>query len=116
MQRTLLLLLVLVAILGCRREVDVSKPSAVDAVARVDGEPIGTAEFVVAFTAAHALPDTPETRRELLDDLVLRRAGTRRAIQLGLDKDPEVRRALENVLVGALRKREFDSDRSEISV
>lgn len=101
---------------GCHRPVTPDITSTRDSVAIVDGESITATELVHAFNQSPNLADTPETRRALLDSIMLRRAQARQARQLGLDTDPEIRRAVDQVLVGALRARQWDTLLREVQV
>ncbi len=54
--------------------------------------------------------------RALLDEMVEREALLALARRLDIDADPEVRRAMENVLLGALRQRELEPRLNDIVV
>lgn len=114
--RLLLLLGLALVLPGCHRPLTSDITSTPDTVAFVDGESVTASELVHAFDQSPNLADTPEARRALLDSIVLRRAQARQARQLGLDADPEIRRAVDQVLVGALRARHLDSFIRDIQV
>lgn len=52
----------------------------------------------------------------VLEEMVLREAQIQRALAMGMDRDPEVRRAWENLLIGKLREEKLPAGPTTISV
>ena len=55
-------------------------------------------------------------RSELLDEMIRREAIIHRALQTGVDQDPDVQREIENLLIGKLREQELETKLREASV
>ena len=90
----------LLALGACNQAKD-GKPAdsaaAGPAAATVNGAPIGqsTVDAIVKQAAASGRPDTPETRKAVIDQLALQMAIAQEAVKKGLDKKPEVMEQVE---------------------
>ncbi len=67
------------------------------AAATVNGAPISqsTVDAIVKQAASSGRPDTPETRKAIIDQLALQMVIAQEAIKKGLDKSPEVMEQVE---------------------
>ena len=101
---------------GCHRPGTAPETISEDILAYVDGQPVTVAELARASADSPNTPDAPEGRRALLDALIRRRAQAHLARKLGLDSDPDIQRAIENVLTGALRNRELEPSLRAVQV
>lgn len=65
--------------------------------ATVNGTPIyaATVDMMVKERAAQGMPDTPETRKQILEQLTMQTLVANEAVKKGLDKSPETTRQLE---------------------
>lgn len=91
---------------GCSRQ---SKPPAdPDLVATVGARKIRTAE-VQAWMQRRAVSNDPAHKAALLEEVIDHAALVERAKAAGLDQDPELRRAWENLLVSKLREAQLES-------
>ncbi|MCH7226908.1 peptidyl-prolyl cis-trans isomerase [Haloferula sp. A504] len=89
-------------------------PSETDAaggspvLATVAGEPVTEADLLAEakwrMERREAIPST----KELLDELIQRRALLAKARSEGFDEDPDTRRRMENLLIAALRERDLE--------
>jgi peptidyl-prolyl cis-trans isomerase C len=90
----------LLALGACNAAKD-SKPAeqaaAGPAAATVNGAPISqsTVDAIVKQAASSGRPDTPETRKAIIDQLALQMVIAQEAIKKGLDKTPEVMEQVE---------------------
>jgi hypothetical protein len=74
-------------------------------VARVDGAPITIHDFVSESERLHAVPQALEEPAVFLQRLVDRQALVSLALREGVQRDPELSRQYDNMLIGALRER-----------
>jgi hypothetical protein len=88
-------------LVGCGRQPDSS------VLATVDGDPVTREVFRRRWAQNPPVADTAEARSRLLEQLVQRRAVVRRAIEAGLDRDPEVVEAIESLLIARLKETEL---------
>lgn len=95
------------------------KPPAVDpeVVARVGGHEIRAGELRAEMARRNRVSRVPVEAKEVLQEMINREALCAAAIAKGLDRDPEVRRAWKNLLVGKLKERELQPllDSAQIS-
>jgi peptidyl-prolyl cis-trans isomerase C len=90
----------LLALAACNPAKD-AKPAeqaaAGPAAATVNGAPISqsTVDAIVKQAASSGRPDTPETRKAIIDQLALQMVIAQEAIKKGLDKTPEVMEQVE---------------------
>lgn len=98
-----LLAALLVGASGCRK----AAPPDPDIVATVGNRTIRTAEFQ-EWMRFHAVGDGPGRKEAALEELIGQAALVERARAVGLDKDPELLRSWESMLVVKLRERELD--------
>lgn len=89
---------------GCSR----SQPEDPDLVARVGRREIRVAEFQ-AWMRRRGVGTNLVQKRALLDEVVGHHAAVERALSLGLDQDPKLQLAYENLLINALRAQEIES-------
>lgn len=102
---------VLLLAVGCFR----SEPEAgaeVDPgiVARVGGEPITEAELRAEWQRRRDRGQPTGGFEALAGDMARRRQQVRRALELGIDRDPEVVRQYENMLIASLREQELAAE------
>jgi peptidyl-prolyl cis-trans isomerase C len=73
-------------------------------VATVNGTPIyaATIDMMLKERAAQGAPDTPEVRKQLLEQLTMQTLVANEAVKKGLDKTPEVARQMEMVRTSLL--------------
>jgi parvulin-like peptidyl-prolyl isomerase len=88
---------------GCSRQ---PKPDP-DLVAKIGSREIRVAEFQ-AWMRRRAVANDPAQKAALLEEMFDHYALVQKAHAAGLDQDPELRRAWENMLVAKLREREFE--------
>jgi peptidyl-prolyl cis-trans isomerase C len=74
------------------------------AVATVNGQAISqrTVDLIIKQGAASGRPDTPETRKAIIDQLSLQMVVAEEAVKKGLDKSPEVLDQLEAIKLSVL--------------
>jgi peptidyl-prolyl cis-trans isomerase C len=92
----------LLAIGACSQEQGAKsavQPSAEPAAATVNGTPISqkTVDMVAKQGVAAGRPDTPESRKAIVDRLALQMVVAQEAIKKGLDKSPEVAEQIDTV-------------------
>jgi len=87
-------------VVGCTKK----REAHVSGLATVEGEAVSEQAFRDWWSKKTPLEDTPESRREMLDRLIERRALAEAARVAGLEDDPIVRIQIENVLIGRLRE------------
>jgi peptidyl-prolyl cis-trans isomerase C len=92
----------LLAIGACSQEKDAksaAQASTEPAAATVNGTPISqrTVDMVAKQGAAAGRPDTPESRKAIVDRLTLQMVIAQEAIKKGLDKTPEVAEQIDTV-------------------
>jgi hypothetical protein len=95
----------LLALAGCERHAPVEP--AGQGIAIVDGRTIPVERLQAELARAGAGGD-PDRVRQTLDDLILREQLVARALRLGLDRDPAVRRSWESALIARLEERELE--------
>ena len=93
--------------LGCTQKPD-PKPDP-DLLARVGEREIRAAEFQESMRR-RAVSDDPAQKLALLEELIDTAALVEKAKAEGLDRDPEVRRIWENLLVSKLRERQIETE------
>ncbi len=91
---------------GCQRQAVQEDHS--DRLAKVGDSEVTVADLSGELKRRPGLADTPENRGTLLKELIRRRVLAKRARELGLLEDPEVRRGIENLLIGRLRAVELE--------
>lgn len=97
--------LVLLGLLaGCSRPV----PPDPDLLAKVGSREIRSAEFK-DWMKRRSASDDPAQMRALLEEVIDHHSLVQAAEKAGLDKDPELRRSWENMLVGKLRQAQLES-------
>jgi peptidyl-prolyl cis-trans isomerase C len=112
---TLLLLLLLVACNQQQKTASSAKTPASPIVAKLDGQNLRESDIDAEISALPAsmreLGTDPQARAAILRALIRRKILSKRAIAMGLDKDPVVRRrierARENILVQTLKEQEL---------
>lgn len=89
--------------LGACDQAQQAKPTPVadpkePAAATVNGKPISqkAVDTIAKETASPGRPDTPETRKRIVDQLAIQMLAAQEAVTKGLDKTPEVADQLEN--------------------
>ena len=92
----------LLAIGACSQEKgakSAAQPSTEPAAATVNGTPISqkTVDMVAKQGVAAGRPDTPESRKAIVDRLALQMVIAQEAIRKGLDKSPEVAEQIDTV-------------------
>jgi peptidyl-prolyl cis-trans isomerase C len=100
---TLVPLGVLVLLAGCSRQ-PATDP---DLVARIGSRPIRVGEFQ-EWMGRRGVGTNVAEKDALLQEMFDHFAAVQKAQELGIDKDPEVRRAWENLLIGKLRERQLE--------
>lgn len=88
----------LVLLNACNAQDDKKAAAPADAVlVTVNGAPVyqSMLDGMLKQAAAQNAPDTPEIRKAMLDDLVLRELAKQDAVKQGLDKRPEVKQQME---------------------
>jgi len=78
-------------------------------LARVGAHAISIDEFMAHLVRRGGLRTDRLDRRALLQEMIEFEALYVRAVELGLDRDPEVQRAYRNMVVGKLKERELNS-------
>src|SRR5438093_9544679 len=111
MKKSLLCALAVVPMIwtGCSREHD---PSV---LATVGASEIRVNDLQAEISRRRALPASFD-RNAVLQEMILRRALLATALQLGLDRNPDVVRACENVLIARLKESELQPRLEKISV
>ena len=99
----LTLLVTLLLLAGCSRK-PANDP---DLLAKVGSREIRSAEFQDAMKR-RAVGNEPKQKEALLEEMVGFETLVQRAQDLGLDRDPELRRSWENLLVTKLRERQLE--------
>lgn len=102
------LLLCGVFLAGCSKPPAPAPAAEQDVLARVGGRTIRLQDFQEA-ALRRAVGADPAARQALLEEMIGTAVLLERARELGLDQDPAVRRAWENLLIGRLRERELDA-------
>lgn len=92
----------LLAIAACSQDKDAktaAQPSKEPAAATVNGKPISQriVETMAREAAGSGRPDTPESRKAIVDQLALQMLAAEEAVKKGLDKSPEVAEQLEAI-------------------
>jgi parvulin-like peptidyl-prolyl isomerase len=103
----LLLLLLLPLVSSCSRQAGPETSPEAEVVARIGSREIRVAEFRDGM-ARRSVGDDPAAKEALLEELLEFGALVEKARELGLDQDPGLRRAWENLLVARLRERQFE--------
>src|SRR5262245_50902161 len=98
---------------GCGRPT--SSHECPDVVATVDGKPIALSIFEAELDRSRRSAQ-PADPGQVLEKLLQRERLIARAMRIGLDQDPEVRRSFEAVLITKLKERELDSKIRSLSV
>jgi peptidyl-prolyl cis-trans isomerase C len=82
----------LLALGGCNSAKDAAQADKSPAVATVNGVTISqrTVDAIARQGAASGRPDTPETRKAIIDQLAMQMVVAEEAVKKGLDKAPEV--------------------------
>ena len=93
-------LLVLVG--GCEPK---SKP---DVVARVGSREIRAQDVEAEMERRQRAQRPVLSKQDLLEEMIEREALIARAVQAGLDKDGDLRRSYENLLIGKLKQQELE--------
>jgi len=111
MRRYLVFFLALLFIAGCS-----AKPKPKDIIARVNDYEIAKDEFESAFkNSSYGLRDTPESRKEYLDNLINQKLILQEAQKKNIDKAPGFLKAIEHFWEQALLKLAIDNKTIEIS-
>jgi len=97
---------------GCERKPE-AKP---DLLATVGPESILVDEFRAQILRRGGLRPEAVDREALLQEMIDAEALYAKALQAGLDNDPEVRRAYRNLLVGKLKERDLNPRLEKIAV
>ncbi|AOY88248.1 hypothetical protein BKP64_08775 [Marinobacter salinus] len=86
-------------------------------VARIGTATITEDQLKAYMAQRNSASNSLEIKQQLLDEMIERKAQIATAIELGLEQDPEVVRALENALIARLRARQLNPalDRIEVS-
>jgi peptidyl-prolyl cis-trans isomerase C len=97
----------LLALGGCNPAKDAKPADAAakgPAVATVNGQPISqrTVDLIIKQGAASGRPDTPETRKAIIDQLSLQMVVAEEAVKKGLDKSTEVTDQLDAIRTSVL--------------
>jgi peptidyl-prolyl cis-trans isomerase C len=100
---TSVVLLLLGLVVGCSPP----RPPDPDLVAKIGSREIRTSEFQ-AWMQRRSMGTTPEEKVVLLNELLDRLALVERAKAMGLDRDPELMRAWDNLLVSKLRELQLE--------
>ena len=103
--RFLLTTLIALSAVSCLKEEPKDAGSVI--LATVGNETISDTQLqqeITRRTSARIPVDDPAT---VLDEMILRTAMIQEAIQSGIDRDPEVRRSIENLLIGKLKDKEL---------
>ncbi len=87
-----------------------------DALAVVDGQVVRESDFRHRWSRRTPASDVPESRREVLEQLIERSALSSAAREAGLLDDPEVREGVENLLLSRLRATRLDPKIAAIRV
>lgn len=95
--------MLLLALAGCSRP----QPPDPDVIARVGDREIRVAEFQ-SWMQRRATGNTPQEKAALLEEMMDHVALVQRAQAAGLERDPELRRAWENLLVNRLRELQYE--------
>jgi peptidyl-prolyl cis-trans isomerase C len=68
-----------------------------EVAATVNGTPIykDTVDLMLKERAGQGMPDTPETRKSIIDNLVMQTLVANAAVKKGLDKQPETQRSID---------------------
>jgi hypothetical protein len=87
-----------------------------DVVAVVGPVEIRTRDYCREVERRHAVRQAANDPRVLLRELVDRQVLVRRAYQFGLDRDPELQRSYENLLIGKLRAEKLEPLLKKVAV
>ena len=89
----------LLALGACNSAKDATQAAKGPAAATVNGTAIGqrTVDAIARQGAAAGRPDTPETRKAIIDQLVMQMVVAEEALKKGLDKAPEVAEQIDAV-------------------
>jgi peptidyl-prolyl cis-trans isomerase C len=89
----------LFAVSACDRSGGTKVEPATPVAATVNGTPISqrTVDVIAQRGASSGRPDTPESRKNLVDQLTLQVVLAQEAIKKGLDKSPEVAEQMETI-------------------
>jgi hypothetical protein len=101
---------------GCGRKAVPTPPVRTDIVARVDRVVITTHDFITESERQHAAPQAVADPATFLQRLVDREALVSLALSRGVQRDPELCRQYENMLIGALRERLLTPRLAELTV
>jgi hypothetical protein len=109
----LAILLTVICIYGCNRQCPLDNS---DIVARINNYSVTKAEFEKEYLASpFAKKDTPESRKEFLDNLINRKLVLQDAEKKGLDKDPAFLGMIQRFWEQSLLKLAIDRKTKEIA-
>lgn len=112
---TLLALVVVgISFYSYRRFANTGLPENV--VAQVVETRITADQFLAYMKLRGSATNSPDIKRQLLDELIEREAQITMARELGYDRDPEVVRAVENALIARLREEQLNRTLAGVEV
>jgi peptidyl-prolyl cis-trans isomerase C len=94
----------LLALAACNSAKDAAQAAKGPAAATVNGTAISqrTVDAIVTQGAASGRPDTPETRKAIIDQLAMQMVVAEEAVKKGLDKTPEIAEQIDAVKASVL--------------
>ncbi|MES2572855.1 MAG: peptidyl-prolyl cis-trans isomerase [Verrucomicrobiota bacterium] len=98
---------------GCSRRT--VPPPATNILAQIGDEVITTEQFQAAMTRRR-VPDQPEAKHALLNEMIRYRTLVQEARRRGLDRDPEVIEAYESMLAGKVREMDAEAQKGRLIV
>src|SRR5688500_14291898 len=98
---------------GCGKSSQQRPPGV---LATVGSRVIHVAEWDAEVARRTAAGQSLPAKEQLLDELIQREALIARAIDLGLQENPEIRRRYENLLIAELKERELKPKLEEATV
>ncbi|WOO41006.1 peptidylprolyl isomerase [Rubellicoccus peritrichatus] len=98
----LLVLVIGVMFYGCSKQETIAPDK--DVLAQVNDRRITADEFQYWCQRNRASSDGPEARQELLQHIIERAALVEQARSAGLDQDPELRRAIDSLIIARLKE------------
>jgi parvulin-like peptidyl-prolyl isomerase len=102
---------------GCRKRSARETPQPdPQVVAMVGASEITIADYRSEVERRHASAQVAADPDILLQDMIDHQVLVQKARELGLDRDPEIRRTYENLLVGSLRARELEPELDAIDI
>lgn len=107
-------LALLLAVAGCAEKEEARTPGGI--LARVGSREIRVADFEAEVARRVAARWPVPGKEDLLQEMVTREALLLRAAGLGLDREPEVCREVESILIGKLKERELVSRLQAVEV